>query len=300
MNPGPHTVMRSKRPAIGHRRGSLLEALRGGLCVALLLSTALVCAADGMAAPRLLIFGEQHDQPDQQRQVAAALQELAGRGQLAAVVLEMAEVPHNTTALPRDATESAVRAALQWQGWPWDAYADVIMSAVRAGVPVWGGNLPRSAMRAAMADAQLDTRIGAAAREALREAVRSGHCDLLPTQQEPGMVRIQIARDQSMAKVVDTVARQVKPDGGVVLLLTGRLHAARDRGVPVHLLASPHWAADDIQVILFGPSESSSMADVWRPATVTPQPDYCAQLRQSIESKAAAQSGSAASAPPAR
>ena len=106
------------------------------------------------------------------------------------------------------------------------------------------------------------------------------------------MVRIQIARDQSMAKVVDTVARQLKPDA-VVLLLTGRLHAARDRGVPVHLRASPHWAADDIQVVLFGPSESSSMADVWRPATVTPQPDYCAQLRQSIESKAAAQSGSA-------
>ena len=69
------------------------------------------------AAPaRLLIFGEQHDQPDQQRQVAAEVQALAERGQLAAVVLEMAEQPHRTSALPRDASEAAVREALAMEG----------------------------------------------------------------------------------------------------------------------------------------------------------------------------------------
>src|SRR5690349_10330275 len=42
-------------------------------------------------APRVLLYGEQHDQPDQQRQVAQAVRELASRQRLAAVVLEMAE-----------------------------------------------------------------------------------------------------------------------------------------------------------------------------------------------------------------
>ena len=85
-------------------------------------SAALLLPASAAAA-RLLIFGEQHDQPDQQRQVAAEVQALAERGQLAAVVLEMAEQPQRTSALPRDASEAAVRDALQWKGWPWEPYA---------------------------------------------------------------------------------------------------------------------------------------------------------------------------------
>ncbi|MBN8495142.1 MAG: ChaN family lipoprotein, partial [Burkholderiales bacterium] len=110
-------------------------------------------AAGPAAAAELLMFGEMHDQPDQQRQVAEAVQQLAGAGRLAAVVLEMAEVPHTTAGLPREATEPQVREALRWQGWPWDAYAAVVMNAVRAGVPVLGGNLPRASLREAMRDA---------------------------------------------------------------------------------------------------------------------------------------------------
>jgi uncharacterized iron-regulated protein len=114
-------------------------------CAALALALVLMPAQ--ATAARLLFFGEQHDQPDQQRQVAAEVQALAARGELAAVVLEMAEQPHRTSALPRDAGEAAVREARQWKGWPWEPYAPVVMNAVRAGVPVLGGNLPRSAMR---------------------------------------------------------------------------------------------------------------------------------------------------------
>ena len=63
-------------------------------------------------ASRLLVFGEMHDQPDQQRQVAEEVRSLAAAGRLAALVLEMAEAPHNTAALPRDATEAQARDAL--------------------------------------------------------------------------------------------------------------------------------------------------------------------------------------------
>jgi uncharacterized iron-regulated protein len=247
-------------------------------CAALALALALMPAH---AVPaRLLFFGEQHDQPDQQRQVAAEVQTLAARGELAAVVLEMAEQPQGTAALPRDASEAAVREALQWKGWPWEPYAPVVMNAVRAGVPVLGGNLPRSAMRAAMADSSLDALLDDAPRALLAEAVRVGHCDLLPSTQQPGMVRIQIARDQAMARVAAQALRDAPP-GSAVLLLAGAQHVSRDRGVPLHLgreLAPP----PPLHVVLFSPASDGLRADERRAAEYTPQEDHCAALRKRL------------------
>ncbi|MEO7854211.1 MAG: ChaN family lipoprotein [Rubrivivax sp.] len=236
---------------------------------------------------RLLVFGEQHDQFDQQRQVADQVRALAERQRLAAVVLEMADAPHSTRGLPHDAEPAQVRDALHWRNWPWEAYAAVVMNAVRAGVPVWGGNLPRADMRAAMADAQLDALVDAATFERLAEAVRNGHCNLLPASQLPGMVRIQLARDRSMARVA-AAAVEAAGSNQTVLLLAGAQHAARDRGVPLHLLADKRWSADAIHVVLFGRAPDELPADEWREALLTPQPDYCDQLRQRAAAPGAA------------
>lgn len=254
-------------------------------CAAFVLAcTALPALA---AAPSLLLFGEQHDQPDQQRQVADEVQALAQRGELAAVVLEMAEAPHSTAALPRDADEAQVRDALQWRGWPWEPYAAVVMNAVRAGVPVLGGNLPRAAMRAAMADATLDALVDDAVRALLTDAVRSGHCDLLPAAQQPGMVRIQVARDQAMARVA-AQALAAAPAGSTVLLLAGAMHVSRDRGVPQHLQREGAPQAVPLRVVLFSPAADGLSADERRSAVVTPQQDHCEALRRQLAAPKAA------------
>jgi uncharacterized iron-regulated protein len=247
-----------------------------------LLLVLLLCTGAAAQAATLLIFGEQHDQPDQQRQVAAEVQRLAAAGTLAAVVLEMAEAPHNTSALPRDAAPAQVRDALRWRGWPWEPYADVVMNAVRAGVPVLGGNLPREAMRGAMADATLDAQVGDRVRESLSAAVRSGHCHLLPATQEPGMVRIQIARDRSMAQVA-AAALQAAPRDASVLLLTGAMHASRAHGVPLHLPPDAR-----LRVVLFGQADDGLVADERRSALVMPQPDACEALRKRLATPASA------------
>lgn len=251
------------------------------------------------ASPTVLIFGEQHDQPDQQRQVASSVQQLAADARLGALVLEMAEAPHSSAGLPRDASDAQVRDALQWKGWPWEPYAGVVMNAVRAGVPVLGGNLPRSRMREAMTDSRLDASIGDDAREAIAEAVRNGHCGLLPAAQEPGMVRIQIARDQSMAQTVESSLRSAPP-GTLVMLLAGAHHASRDRGVPVHLQRAAQLKPADIRVVIFGDGPTGLQVDEQRPAVFTPQPDPCEALRKRLAAApdaAAASAASAASAP---
>lgn len=231
----------------------------------------------------VLIFGEAHDQPDQQRQVADEVRRLAAAQHLAAVVLEMAEAPRDTRGLPRNASEADVQQALQWRGWPWEAYAAVVMNAVRAGVPVLGGNLPREQMRAAMADAALDASLPAAVREKLAHEVRDGHCGLMPDAQLPGMVRIQIARDRSLAEVTAQASRDAAA-GQQVLLLAGAQHASRDRGVPLHLAAID--ATLPLRVVLFGDPADSLVADERRVALRTPQPDPCEGLRHSLGASA--------------
>lgn len=244
----------------------------------LALITAALAACASAPAPlppaRLLIYGEQHDQPDHQRQVADVVRQLAARGELAAVVIEMADAGRSTKGLPRDSTEAAVRDALAWSGWAWADYAGVVMAAVQSGVPVLGGNQPRSGMREAMRDSTLDGLVDSTARDALAEAVRTGHCDLLPASQIPGMVRIQIARDASMARTVNA-ALDAAPPGQRVLLLAGAQHASRDRGVPLHLPPGT-----SLHVTLFGDGAPGLVADERRPALRTERPDPCDGLRQ--------------------
>src|SRR3990167_3088699 len=99
----------------------------------------------------LLLVGEQHDAPEHQALQRELVQQLAARRQLSALVLEMSEAGTHTTDLPSQASETQVREALRWSGdqggWPWSTYAPVVMAAVRAGVPVLGGNLPRADIR---------------------------------------------------------------------------------------------------------------------------------------------------------
>ncbi len=241
------------------------------------------CAVPTIALPDapVVIFGEQHDQPDHQLQTAQAVRQLASQGTLAALVIEMAERGRSTAALPRDASESQVRDALAWRGWEWPVYEGVVMAAVRAGVPVLGGNLPRERMREAMGDAGRDALVDVSAREKLAVAVREGHCGLLPATQEPGMVRIQIARDQAMA---ETVAAALKP-GQRVLLLTGAQHASRDRGVPLHLAL--HHGAPGVHVVIFGEPSTGLAADELRAARLAPRPDPCEGLAKQLGAPAA-------------
>ncbi|HMO49288.1 MAG TPA: ChaN family lipoprotein [Rubrivivax sp.] len=251
--------------------------------IARLAAAVLGLAAASAGAAELLIFGEMHDQPDQQRQVAGEVQRLAAAGRLAAVVLEMAERPQRSSGLARDATEAQVQQALAWRGWNWEPYAAVVMNAVRAGVPVVGGNLPRSELRAAMADASLETKLPPEVLERMTQAVREGHCGLLPEAQLPGMVRVQIARDLSLAATVSQLAREAGAQQ-TVLLLTGAQHASRDRGVPRHLAQlDPDLP---VHVVMFGEASAALSADEHRNAQRTPQADQCEALRRSLGASA--------------
>lgn len=234
---------------------------------------------DAMLPADAILFGEQHDAHDHHRLEQALVKTLAERGQLAALVLEMAERGNSTARLAREATPQQVKDALDWNtgGWPWDPYAPAIMAAVHRGVPVLGANLPRVAMRQAMTDPGLDNHLAGTALAGQSEAIRLGHCNLLPAERLQPMLRVQLARDASMAHAI--VEAQVP--GKTVLLLAGGGHVLRDRGVPTYLPAT--LRVRTVLAIAGMPSAQDALASdlIW-PTPALPPRDDCAELARQL------------------
>ncbi|MEO8013148.1 MAG: ChaN family lipoprotein [Polaromonas sp.] len=225
----------------------------------------------------VLLVGEQHDAPEHHELEQQIVSSLASRGLLAAVALEMAEVGVSTAQLKPSSTEDQARRALKWddKSWPWADYGPAVMTAVRAGVPVLGANLPRDQMPASMNDSKLDAQLPGPALKAQQQGIRIGHCNLLPESQITPMTRIQIAKDITMA---DTVHQLLLP-GKTVVLLTGNGHADRTLGVPQHLRADVKAKSLQLRA---GDGDATDRPDafdgIW-PTAALPETDYCAELK---------------------
>lgn len=261
-----------------------------GLAAAALLAAALAGCASSSAPARdwtqqlqrwsdapVVLLGEQHDAVAHQAWQQATVEQLAKQERLAALVIEMAPRTGSTASLARDASEDAVQQALQWQdaAWPWPRYRGVVMAAVRAGVPVLGGNLPRADMKQAMRNENLDTHLPPEGWQRQLDAIREGHCGLLPDTQLAPMARIQLARDASMAEV----ARATVKPGKTVLLVAGRGHVLRGVGIPTWL---PEAAGAKVAVAQAGETSVAQASDVdWLQKTdALPAKDHCAELRE--------------------
>ena len=232
----------------------------------------------------LILLGEQHDASEHQELARLSVEVLASKKALSALVLEMADAGVSTEGMPIESSEAAVRARLKWNevGWPWSRYGPIVMQAVRAGVPVVGSNLPRSAMAAVMADDSWDNKVPSTVLAGHRERMIQGHCGLLPESQVPAMARIQVARDERMAQTASTWMRS----GKSVLLLAGAEHVKKDRGIPLLLDAKSKgkvivvWMQAAVAV-----KKDPALADLdWQTPPV-PFKDYCADMKKSMGQK---------------
>ncbi len=284
------------QPSIWHPAASVLPlALLCACATPPPLDTAWRAALSAQPPTPLLLLGEQHDAPEHQQWEQATVQWLAQRGQLAALVIEMAEAGTTTEGLPPTASEAAVRGALRWPdgAWPWADYGPVVMAAVRAGAPVLGGNLPRASLASARRDVALEARLPPEALARQHADVREGHCGLLPEGQIPAMARIQLARDKSLAQ---TAQRALRP-GRTVVLAAGHQHVQRSLGVPAWL---PQGLGYKVAIAQAGKARPAieKEADYIQKTPALPARDYCAELRAQWPS-APAPAATPASAPAA-
>ena len=240
---------------------------------------------------KIIALGEQHDQIAHHEWEAQTVQWLAAQQRLAALVIEMAPRTGSTASLARDASEDAVQQALQWQdaAWPWPRYRGVVMAAVRAGVPVLGGNLPRAQMKQIMGEARYDSHLPADGWQQQLDAIKDGHCGLLPESQFAPMARIQLARDESMAKITANAVQQLVRSGQTVLLVAGRGHVRSDIGVP-------SWLPSDLQPKVAivkadsSPTAINLKADKLLTLRGNASQDQCTQLREQWKSRPAPKS----------
>ena len=243
---------------------------------------------------QVIALGEQHDQIAHHQWEAQTVQWLAAGQRLGALVIEMAPAGGSTAGLATTSTEEQVQQALQWQsgaaggGWPWQDYGPTVMNAVRAGVPVLGGNLPRAQMKQTMGQSRYDSHLPASGWQLQLDAIKDGHCGLLPESQFAPMARIQLARDESMAKVAATAVQQWSRPGQSVLLVAGRSHVRSDIGVPT-------WLPKDLrQKVAIAQSDKAPKAinmkaDKLLTLAGNASQDQCAQLREQWKSRPAPQ-----------
>lgn len=261
----------------GRPESPIVELASGGA------SAATAVRLDALLPADVLLVGEQHDAAEHQKIERQIISALAARGLLAAVTLEMADVGLSTATLKPSSTEEQTRRSLKWdeKGWPWAAYGPVVMTAVRAGVPVLGGNLPREQLPGSMDDRKLDIRLPGPALKAQQQAIRIGHCNLLPESQVTPLTRVQIARDITMAGAI----HQAALPGKVVVLLAGNGHVDRQLGVPQHL---PTDLKTSIIRLRAGPDAAVEQSDGLQSVWITPalpDTDYCAALSKELAPK---------------
>ena len=86
---------------------------------------------DALLPVDVLLLGEQHDAKEHQQVEQQVIADLAARGLLAAVALEMADTGLSTAKLKPSATDQQTRDALKWndKGWHWEAYGPAVMTA---------------------------------------------------------------------------------------------------------------------------------------------------------------------------
>lgn len=216
----------------------------------------LSCAA---AAQDVSVLGEVHDNPAHHAAQAERVREIEPK----ALVFEMLTPEQADRITPEMRGDiDAMAEALDWDnsGWPdFAMYYPIFAAAPDA--RIYGAGVGREEARDAMDggfDGPLD---GEAAlfglddplpqqQQDAREALQmEAHCNAIPEEMLPGMVRIQRLRDAMLARAALTAHEDT---GGPVVVITGNGHARRDWGMPA-LLA---LAAPELEVHVIGQTEN--------------------------------------------
>lgn len=205
-----------------------------------------------LAAARVVLLGEKHDNPDHHRLHGWLLDGLAGPP--VPVLFEQLDLD-DAEAIAGAADPEALRAAAGWDrsGWPdFALYAPKFAPLYRLGAPVRPAHPPRAAVRASMTkpldaypfEMGLDRPLPEAAEAGLRGEIERSHCGHADPALVEGMLRAQRFKDATMARALSAAAGRE----GRAVLVAGNGHVRRDVGVPFYLPAIPTVSVGVLEV----------------------------------------------------
>jgi uncharacterized iron-regulated protein len=199
-------------------------------------------APDDAQAPLVLrgpvvLLGEVHDNAAQHRLRLAAFERWLADGARPALLLEQIdrERQGEIDALrartpPPDA--DALIAAVGAKGWDWALYRPYLALALRHDLPIVAANVSREQARRVMRDGLaahgFEPAVPPDLLARLGREIEASHCGAIDAATAARMALSQVARDQAMARAVQTQADA----GRAVLLLAGNGHVRIDAGAP--------------------------------------------------------------------
>ncbi|WP_037914618.1 ChaN family lipoprotein [Sulfitobacter sp. 20_GPM-1509m] len=233
----------------------------------------------------IVIVGEVHDNPAHHTAEAAVVAQVQPK----AIVWEMlqpAQAGLVTSELIENADAMAERLGWTEAGWPDFSMYHPIFAAAPDAIS-YGAAVPRELAQAVMQEPLgaafdaaaaygLDRDLSDANQIAREDLQRVAHCDALPKELLPAMVKVQRLRDATLAQAA---VRALADTGGPVVVITGNGHARKDWGVPSYLAQ----VAPKARVWSIGQAEDGNAPDggfdvVWD-APAQDRPDPCAALR---------------------
>ena len=201
-----------------------------------------------LAGTRYRLLGEVHDNPLHHVIRARLIAAIAATGVHPAVVFEQFDPDRDAALLSAqkfgtDSDRLADAGHLDRKGWSWPLHKPIIDVALKLGLPVRAGNVPRAMFPADPSAADKDrsalwyprlheARWSEAQAAALRADIVEAHCGKLPETIVPRIVLAQRVRDAAMAQALVDDATS-----GGAILSAGNGHVRADLGVPVYLHA---------------------------------------------------------------
>lgn len=236
-----------------------------------------------------LLLGEQHDHPDHHQLQLWVLQQLAATQRLGAVALEMLNTEQQValdTQLGQGAQSTP--AALNWpeRGWPFANYQAQVQFALDHAGRVVAADFSDSEKTALRQNTGSVTEYSAEHTGYLAELIVKSHCGMFTAERAKPAAKMQIARDQQMAKQMLANTQNDK----VNVLIAGAQHVRKDIGVPLWLGEQPVLSilmvsvaestnpTDYLPKALSADSPASAIADLIWFVPAIPAVDYCAQL----------------------
>lgn len=255
--------------------------------------------SQAILSAKYLILGEKHDNPDHHALQLSVLEMLIANGRLTQLSFEMMSTNSqeilNSIGAQSLTTLDALKEYLAWdeEGWDWNFYGPLVNAAYRAGVPLAAGNISNERMGEVYGLQALPSEYNILNESTMAQLlvdIDESHCGLLPESQFPAMVRVQQARDYSLASSLAEPSEE-----GTNVLIAGNYHARQDLGVPNYLVAQ-HSDVSLRDVVSLGILEVSSGENnpeaylqrynsqaaydyIWFTPVISEE-DYCASLRQ--------------------
>jgi uncharacterized iron-regulated protein len=273
--------MHTRRPA-RHARAAAL-----GLLVAALAALA-ACSTTAPPQPLLLrlpvvLLGEVHDNAEQHALRLAAFEALLARGARPVLAMEQFDrtqqpvIDRLLAQQPRPEAQALVAAA-GGPGWHWPHYQPFIEAALKHGLPIVAANVGREEARRVMREGLAATGFQPEVPEPLlaqqAAAIEASHCGLLDAATARRMALAQVARDQFMARLLETHSAR-----GVVLL-AGNGHVRVDIGAPHWLPPAVRARSEAIGMLEAGDTQAAYDRRYFTAAQERPDP--CEKMRRTV------------------